>query len=76
MEYTYLGSEHSGGTVRREREVQLAYSSERLAATSQLSLWELRNSKELKLVFVLKFGDFCDTIIGRPDIEEFEATSL
>ena len=75
MEYTYLRSKHSGGTVTTKREVQLAYSSERLAATSQLSLWELRNSKEVKFVFVLKFGDFCDTVIGRADIEEFEATS-
>ena len=76
MEYTYLGSEHSGGTVRTEKEVQLAYFSERLAATSQLLLWELRNPKEMKFVFVLKFGDFCDTIIGSVDIEQIKATSL
>ena len=33
MEYTYLRSEHSGGTVKTEREVQLAYASERLVCT-------------------------------------------
>ena len=38
-------------------EVQLANASERLAATSQLSLWELRNSKEVKFVRMVFLAD-------------------